>query len=188
MAPLQAVFADFLAARSAAMLTVAPGITTPRYFSNARREHLATRAAAGLFDFSFMGCVEITGAASLPFLNSLQSRALYGLRPGRIAYTLLLRDDGTVLNDATVWRLADNRYRLFCGRHSDIGLIADDATGFEVEVRDVSRHYAVIALQGPASRSIIERCFAGKLRAAIAYYSFETLHFSASDCELARIS
>src|SRR5258706_13788666 len=152
MAPLQTVFADFLASRSTALLTGAPGIPPPRFFSDARREHLATRRTAGLFDFSFMGCVEITGAASLTFLNSIQSRALDGLRPGRIAYTLLLRNDGTVLNDATVWRLAENRYRLFSGRRNDIGLIADYATGFEVEVRDVSRHYAVIALQGPASR------------------------------------
>ena len=187
MVPITTAFAEFLSGRSAATLTVAPGVTTPRRFSGARREHLSTRATAGLFDFSFMGCVEISGAASLTFLNSLQTRALDRLQPGRIAYTLLLRDDGTVLNDATVWHLADGRYRLFIGRRSDVELITRDASNFEVTVRDTTQQHAVMALQGPASFSIIERCFAAKPLNAIPYYSFETLDFAGSDCQLARI-
>ena len=187
MVQITTAFAQFLSGRSAATLTVAPGVTTPRRFSDARREHLATRAAAGLFDFSFMGCAEIAGAASLPFLNSLQSRALDGLRPGRIAYTLLLRDDGTVLNDATVWRLAGDRYWLFIGRRGDLEHIASYAGNFDVTVRDASRQHAVIALQGAASRSIIERCFAGKHLVPLSYYGFAELDFAGSECRLARI-
>ena len=187
MVQVTTAFADFLATRSAATLTVAPGITTPRRFSDARREHLATRRAAGLFDFSFMGCAEITGAASLAFLNSLQTRALDGVQPARIVYTLLLRDDGTVLNDATVWRLAHDRYWLFIGRHSDFELIAHCAGEFDVTVCDISRQHAVLAIQGAASWRVIERCFAGQQLAALPYYGFQQLNFAGSDCWLARI-
>jgi len=187
MVQVTPAFAGFLATRSAATLIVAPGITTPRRFSDTRREHLATRRAAGLFDFSFMGCFEITGAASPAFIKSLQTRALHGLQSGRIAYTLLLRDDGSVLNDATVWRLAGNRYWLFSGRRSDFEHVARCAEGADVGVRNVSQQLAVIAIQGAASWRVTERCFAGQRLAALPYYGFQRLEFAGSDCWLARI-
>jgi glycine cleavage system aminomethyltransferase T len=78
-------------------------------YTDAAEEHLATRRACGLFGFSFMGHFEIAGAGSRAFLDRLQTRNLAALAPGRIAYTLLLRADGTVFIDATVWRLAPRR-------------------------------------------------------------------------------
>jgi aminomethyltransferase len=187
MVQVTTAFATYLATRGAATLTVAPGITTPRRFSDTRREHLATRRAAGLFDFSFMSCAEITGEASMAFLNSLQTRRLNGLQTGRIAYALLLRDDGSVLNDATVWRLACDRCWLFSGRRSDFEHVARCAEGVDVGVTNVSQQLAVIAIQGAASRRVIERCFAGQHRTALPYYGFQRLEFAGSDCWLARI-
>ena len=70
----------YLAGRAAAIAEISAGITTPRHFSDARREHLATRSAAGLFDFSFMGCYEIAGSDSRPFLRAVQTRALHDTR------------------------------------------------------------------------------------------------------------
>jgi aminomethyltransferase len=186
MVQVTTAFARFLRTRCPAALTVAPGISTPRYFSDPRDEHLATRRSAGLFDFSFMCCAEITGLASTAFLHALQTRALDGLQAGSIAYTLLLRDDGTVLNDATVWRLANEHYWLFVGRRGDFAQIADSAREFNVTVTDISRQLAVIALQGPASRRIIGRCFAGQ-PVALPYYGFARLKFADGDCWLARI-
>src|SRR4051812_34202639 len=127
MVEMSGEFAGFLGRRSTATLTIAPGIATPRVFSTAADEHLATRRAAGLFDFSFMLCVEVTGPDAGAFLNALQTRAVDTLSVGRIAYTLLLRDDGTVLIDATVWRLAADRYWLFTGRRADYDYVAQAA-------------------------------------------------------------
>ena len=80
---------------------------------SAREQHLATRRAAGLFDFSFMGHYELAS------VRGVQSRDLEHLAPGQIAYTLLLNDDGSVFNDATAWRLGPERWWLFTGRRSD---------------------------------------------------------------------
>src|SRR5205085_11226730 len=77
---------------------------------SARDEHLAPRQAAGLFDFSFMGLYEFHGTAELV---PRQSRRLTDIEPGRIAYTLLLNEDGSVFNDATVWNMGDDRWWLF---------------------------------------------------------------------------
>ena len=94
-------------------------------YTDAAEEHLATRRSCGLFDFSFMSHFEIAGANARVFLDRLQTRNLAGLAPGRIAYTLLLRPDGTVFIDATVWCLAPDRYWLFTGRRSDFAFVAE---------------------------------------------------------------
>lgn len=187
MVQLSTAFGAFLASRCPATLAMAPGVATPRCFTDARREHLATRRGAGLFDFSFMSCVEITGPASAAFLHSLQSRSLGGLQRGRIAYTLLLRDDGTVLNDATVWRLSEDRYWLFAGRRGDFAHISRCARQFEVTVAELAPLRAVIAIQGTASRRIIERCFAPQRLPALPYFGFQHVRFAGGDCWLARI-
>ncbi len=188
MVQVASAFGAYLATRSKALLAIAPGLVTPRGFSDLRSEYFATRTAAGLFDLSFMGCAEITGRSSLAFLHSLQTRALDGLSPGRIAYTLLLRDDGSVLNDATVWNLGRDRFWLFIGRRSDVDLIVGRAAEFGVDVADdVSPHCAVIAVQGAASWRVIERCFAGQQLPVLPYYGFAQLSFAGSDCCLARI-
>src|SRR5262245_13007988 len=126
-------------------------------YTDAREEHLATRRACGLFDFSFMSHFEIAGTNARAFLDRLQTRNLAGLAPGQIAYTLVLRPDGTVFIDATVWCLAPDRYWLFTGRRSDIGFVAEAARGMDVDLRDRSGEHAVLALQGPDSARVIER-------------------------------
>ncbi len=122
---------------------------------NAVEEHLATRRAAGLFDFSFMSLCEVTGAGARAFLETLQTRLVAALEPGRIAYTLLLREDASVFIDATLWRHDDERWWLFTGRRSDIAWIAARADGFDVHLRDRSGEFAILALQGPRSSDLV---------------------------------
>ena len=183
---MTSVFDAFLRGRAHDMLTIAPEIATPRLFSDAKHEHIATRRAAGLFDFSFMGCLEIKGPGSLAFLHAVQTRTLHALATNRIAYTLLLRDDGTVLNDATVWRHADDRYWLFVGRRNDLVHFAASGNAFDVTLTDISQRHAVIAPQGPASAAIIARCFDGQ-DVTLPYYGFRRLEFADCECWLARI-
>lgn len=124
---------------------------------SAREQHLATRRAAGLFDFSFMGLYEFQGKSAV---QPLQTRDLDALRPGQIAYTLLLKDDGSVLIDATVWRLDSERFWLFTGRRSAFG------------GRDRSGEYAILALQGPASGRILARLIGSEPVQALKYFHF----------------
>lgn len=127
-----------------------------------REQHLATRRAVGLFDFSFMGLYEFSGTAAL---QDMQSRSLADLEPGRLAYTLLLNDDGSVFNDATVWRMDADRYWLFTGRRSDIQWLGGAA-------RDRSGEHAVLALQGPASGAILARLVGAETVFGLKYFRF----------------
>jgi aminomethyltransferase len=121
---------------------------------SAREEHLATRRAAGLFDFSFMGLYEFEEA------GPAQTRDLDALAPGQIAYTLVLKDDGAVLIDATVWRLDAGRFWLFAGRRGDYG------------GRDRSGELAILALQGPASGQILSRLIGADAVRTLKYFHF----------------
>ena len=134
----------------------------PQAFSDPREEHLATRGAAGLFDFSFMGLYEFSGRSSL---EHLQSRNLDHLEPGRLAYTLLLNDDGSVFNDATLWRLDGDRFWLFSGRRGDFERLDGAAL-------DRSGEHAILALQGPSSGAILARLLGAEAVRSLRYFHF----------------
>ena len=171
--------------RSVAMTELLPGRRVPLRFSDSVAEHLATRRAAGLFDFSFMGCIEITGARGAALLNAVQTRNLASLPVGRIRYTLLLRDDGTVLNDATVWRTGEQAWLLFVGRREDLQHISEHAAGLDVPLDDRSDRFAVLALQGPLARTILPRCLT--VPADLPYYGFAESVFAGRPCLVARL-
>ena len=178
-------FAAWLASRSAGQIEFAPGVATPRSFGDPRREHLTTRRAGGLFDFSFMQCAEIEGPGALECVEALQTRRLASLPSGRIAYTMLLREDGSVLNDATVWRLDRDQFWMFTGRRADHAAIADFAAGFDVLVPPIAER-AVIAVQGDISRGTIERSL-GIVLSKLGYYGFVRETFASTECWIARL-
>jgi len=124
---------------------------------SAVEEHLATRRAAGLFDFSFMGQYEFYEKSAL---QRLQTRDLDHLVPGQIAYTLLVKEDGAVLIDATVWCLEAERFWLFTGRRASFG--GHDASGA----------FAILALQGPASAWILARLLGPDALTSLRYFRF----------------
>jgi glycine cleavage system aminomethyltransferase T len=140
------------------------------------KEHLATRRNLGLFDFSFMSLCEIAGSGALAFLERLQTRSIAALEPGRIVYTLLLRDDGSVFIDATLWRHADGKWWLFTGRGSDIAWVAARATGFDVRIRDRSGEFAVLALQGPSSGRALAHLIGEPPVRGLRYFRFLETH------------
>lgn len=148
-------FDTYLRSRGVVLAEMEPGVVTPLRFTVPSQEHQATRRWAGLFDFSFMSCFQIGGPEARPFLERLQTRNLARLQPGRFLYTLLLREDGTVHVDATVWDLGQGRYWIITGRRKDLGHLERVATGMDVVIEDRSGRDAVFALQGPASHEIL---------------------------------
>jgi len=177
---------QYFRSRGISQHELAPGILTPRRFTDPAAEHMATRRGAGLFDFSFMACVDISGPDSLAFLHRLQTRNLSALRPGRIAYTLLLREDGTVLNDATVWAIDIRRYALFIGRRADLEHVRRSAAAFNVTIIDRSDDHAVIAVQGPRSSAIVAASLSD-MPARLSYFDCWSARFADTACWVSRI-
>ena len=173
--------------RHIAPLEIAPGLATPRRFTEPRVEHAAVRQAVGLFDFSFMACFDVAGLDAVPFLERVQTRRVRGMRPGQIAYTLLCRPDGTVLNDATVWCRDPARFTLFTGRRSDHAHLLEHARGFDVQLHDVSRARAACAVQGPLALHALQAALPGASWEDLAYFRFRAVDFEGARCEIARV-
>ncbi len=180
------MLADYFESRAVPLQRFASGAVTPLRFGDSIAEHRATRHAVGLFDFSFMGCFEVSGRDALACLHRVQTRDLAGLRAGRLCYTLLCRDDGSVLVDATVWARGDGRYSLFSGRREDIEHLRACAAGFSVTIDDLSQQYAIIAAQGPRSHELLIR-HVGETLADLPHFGFDGFRLFGRRCVIGRL-
>ncbi len=126
------------------------------------RECLAVRHAAGIFDASTLGKIEVVGADAATFLNRLYTGSFLKLEPGRLRYGLMLREDGFVLDDGVIGRIAPDRFHLTTttgGAPRVLALMEDylqtEWPELKVWLTSTTEHWAVIALQGPKSRDIL---------------------------------
>ncbi len=130
-----------------------------QYQSGIIQEHLATRRQAGLFDVSHMGRYRITGGAAEDFLLSVLTNNVRALGPGQAHYTFIANEQGGAVDDAYVYKLADEDFLLVVNagnRPKDWAwLAAHNAAGAAVE--DASEALAMISLQGPKSAEILEQ-------------------------------
>lgn len=179
--PLRAYFER----RGIALKALGTGATTPLRFGDPGEEHWATRRAAGLFDFSFMACFELAGPDALDYLHAVQTRDARSLAPGSLAYTLLCREDGSVLNDATIWCHEPGRWWLFTGRTADRDHLEGFAPRFDVEFAERSAQTAVLAVQGPRSLDFL-RSVAANL-GPVPYFRFVRATLLGWACHVARI-
>ncbi len=119
-------------------------------------EHRAVRTAAGLFDVSHMGEIEVLGPHAAAVCQRLTTNDVRRLANGHVQYTLLCREDGGVVDDVTLYRIDDQRY-FFCVNASnaakDLAWIEEHAGA--ATIVDRSAATALIALQGPAAAAIL---------------------------------
>lgn len=179
-APLTAAFR----ARGVPLAEVTPGRYVPARLGDPLAEQRATRSAAGLFDFSFMAAFDIEGPDALAVVGRLQTRDVRRLRPGELRYTLLLKDEGLVFNDASVWNLGEGRYRIVTGRPGDAVLIERRALGADVTIRHRAGTEAVLSIQGPASADVLRALGAAALPR---FFGFAEAALAGIACTVARI-
>jgi glycine cleavage system T protein (aminomethyltransferase) len=126
-------------------------------------EHLHTRAQAGLFDVSHMGQLRLSGADPAGALEALVPGDLRALGPMRMRYTLLLNDEGGILDDLMATRL------LATSRLGDGLFVVVNAARKAADLAHLRRHLgggatveplddrALLALQGPAAATVLAR-------------------------------
>ncbi|MBM3846560.1 MAG: glycine cleavage system aminomethyltransferase GcvT [Verrucomicrobia bacterium] len=154
--------------RAGAKLIEFGGWEMPVHYSSITDEHLAVRRAAGLFDISHMGEVQVRGAMAATFLNRLLTNDIGKLTPGHGQYTLLCNHEGGVIDDLYAYRIAEREYFLIINASRidvDFAWMQKELErmgyGNEIELRNMSDAYGAIALQGPASAEILQRCVGG---------------------------
>jgi aminomethyltransferase len=131
------------------------GYTTVDVFTFVEQEYFAIRNAATLYDLTPMVKYRIAGPDALRYLNRLMTRDLAKLRPNRVAYSVWCDDEGHLIDDGTVFRLADCEYRLCTGERQLDWLLAS-AVGFDVQMAEVTAEIAALAVQGPTSCAVLK--------------------------------
>ncbi len=123
-------------------------------------EHLATRKGAGIFDVSHMGRFIVRGAGALAFLQHLLSSNAAALDTGFAQYTFIPNDRGGALDDAYLYRFIQDEYLLVvnaANREADWCYLKEMLSFFpSTQMEDVSESMAMISLQGPSSRAILQ--------------------------------
>jgi len=117
-------------------------------------EYHAVRLAAGLLDVSPLHKLEIVGRDAADFLAYVTARDVSRLKTGQVGYGCWCDERGKVLDDGTVTRWDERRFRLTSADPSYAWLL-EHARGFDVGISDVSGELAALALQGPAARQIL---------------------------------
>lgn len=153
------------------------GWEMPVQYRGVIEEHLAVRNAAGLFDVSHMGEIEVKGAGAQAFLQGLTTNDVTKLVNGQVQYTAMCYPHGGVVDDLTVYRFDQDHY-LCCVNAANTAKdfawmqqVLADRGDAEVHLHDVSRDFAQLALQGPAADAILSRLTLTDL-SQIHYYHF----------------
>jgi len=132
------------------------GWDMPVQYGSQIGEHHAVRRAAGVFDVSHMGVLDLRGARVRHFLQGLLANDVAKLTvPGKALYSCLLNEHGGVLDDLIVYFLNDYWYRMVVNagtRGKDLAWIREQARRLEVEVTERS-DLAMLAVQGPEARA-----------------------------------
>jgi aminomethyltransferase len=127
------------------------GWDMPLVYMTVREEHRAVRERSGVFDVSHMGQLEVSGPGTREYLRSALTNDLTKIGPGRGQYTLMLLEDGGIIDDLIVYALPDRH--LLVVNASNVAACREwlsDRAPDDVEIADRSAEIAMLAVQGPA--------------------------------------
>jgi aminomethyltransferase len=149
------------------------GWDMPVEYSGLISEHMAVRKAAGLFDVSHMGEFEVEGPGALPFLQRVTANDVAKLVDGQAQYSALPMPSGAPVDDVIVYRRAADRYLLVVNAgniEKDFHWLQEQGPQ-DLELKNRSDAYALIALQGPRAQEILQPLTTLDL-GALKYYHF----------------
>lgn len=150
------------------------GWEMPVQYRSILEEHKAVRRAAGLFDVSHMGEVDVRGPDAAAFLNRLVTNDVSRLFPGRVLYSPMCYPTGGVVDDLLVYCRGPHDFFLCINAGNiakDLAWIHEQAAGFDVAIADRSDDYALLAIQGPRAAQIVQSLTGAKL-GTVKYYHF----------------
>jgi len=170
-----------------ATFTEFAGFTMPVQFSSIKDEHLCVRKHVGIFDVSHMSNVWISGkdAGNLLTKTTIEDATRFG--NGKSQYTALTREDGTIIDD-TIFMHIDDKYMIIpnagmAEKVTDWLNKQVDRFNFDASVKNVSREYAIIAVQGPHSQKVLQKVTDDDL-SKVGFFACTTAKVAGKECIL----
>ncbi len=130
----------------------------PVVYNSIKDEHNQVRTKAGLFDISHMGRLFFRGADRVTLLDQLLTNNVSSLKPGQIRYSLILNDDGCILDDVLIYRIREDEHLLVVNasnRTKIVNWINQHLSG-DVTLDDQTLATTMIALQGPDALAVLK--------------------------------
>jgi aminomethyltransferase len=134
------------------------GYEMPVSYSGLIEEHTAVRERAGLFDVSHMGEFIVAGPDTWAWLNRVVTNDCSRLTDDGVLYTVMCREDGTVVDDLLVSRMGPERALVVVNASNiekDFAHMQAQLSG-NVELEDASARWALIAVQGPGAHDTVK--------------------------------
>ncbi len=159
--------------RLGAKLVEFGGYEMPVQYSGIIDEHKCVRNSVGMFDVSHMGEFEVKGKDALHLVQTVTTNDASKLADGKVQYSSMCYPDGGIVDDLLVYHLGE-RFMLVVNAaniEKDFQWIQSNSHDLDVEVRNRSDEYSLLAIQGPNSMATLQKLTNVDL-AAIPYYSF----------------
>ncbi len=144
------------------------------YYYETEYEYFCIRNTCGTYDICPMQKYEISGPDAEAMLNRMVTRDVARIKLNRVAYSVWCTDEGRMIDDGTIFRLASDRFMLTCGSPCTAWLEKSTFGFDDVQVVDVSDTLAGLSLQGPTSYATLRRMGLDRLEAA---RRFDIMHF-----------
>jgi len=163
------------------------GWDMPLQYSGILEEHHAVRNAAGLFDVSHMGEIEIRGPQAAALTDYVTTNHAAKLKVGQAQYSGLLYHHGGFVDDILVHKVAGDHFFLCvnaANQEKDYQHISK-ANPFDAQVELASEYYSQLAIQGPRALATLQKLTATDL-AAIPYYHFRDARIEDVPARIAR--
>ena len=144
------------------------------YYYDAEYEYFCIRNTCGTYDICPMQKYEISGSDAEAMLNRMVTRNVAKIGMNRVGYTVWCTDEGRMIDDGTIFRLAADRFMLTCGSPCTAWLEKSSYGFRDVTVRDISEEVAAFALQGPTSYTVLRNLQLAGLESA---KRFDIMHF-----------
>ena len=144
-------------------------------------EHTAVRERVGLFDVSHLGKASVIGDGALEFLNGMFTNDLNRIVDSKAQYTLLCNPDGGVVDDLIAYRNSDSDFFLIpnASNTTDVVRVLNENLPAGISVTNLHEKFAVLALQGPQAKAVIESF---GINPTMDYMAFA--HVTIADCDV----
>ena len=160
-----------------ALISPFGGFDMPIQYSNITDEHQAVRQHCGVFDVSHMGEVLVSGTDAERYVNHIFTNNVEGLAVGKILYGMMCYENGGVVDDLLVYKMADDLFFLVINAANidkDWAWIQLQAEGFNVTLDNQSDYYGQLAVQGPEAERIMEEIL-NLPCSELTFYTFKTM-------------